>query len=138
MKRSSKIALGIIATLFSGLLVTGIITSSQSTSLPSKIIFAAIVVTGLREHFHADVELSTLHISIFPRMHVVGEGLVLRRKEDPDAPPLISVRKFILDGALREIFKPVPRFQTLTLEGLEMHIPAHRGDSQRSAFEHTN
>lgn len=128
MKRSSKIALGIIATLFSGLLVTGIILVRRARP-PIENYIRSHVVTGLREHFHADVELSTLHISIFPQMHVVGEGLVLRKKEDPDAPPLVSVRKFILDGALREIFKPVPHFQTLTLEGLEMHIPAHRGDS---------
>ena len=54
---------------------------------------------------------------------------MLSRKEDVDAPPLVSVRKFILDGALREIFKPVPRFQLLTIEGLQMNIPAHRGNS---------
>jgi hypothetical protein len=69
---------------------------------------------------------------------VVGEGLILRRTDAADAPPLISVRKFILDGAVREIFSHVPRFQLLTLDGLEMHIPAHREDRRVSHSIETN
>lgn len=124
MTRSSKIVLGIIVSLLSGLLVAGIILVRRART-PIEEYIRARVVTGLSKHFAADVQLSALHISISPQLHVVGEGLVLRRKDDPDAPPLISVRKFVLDGALREIFQPVPHFQSLIVTGLEMHIPPH-------------
>jgi len=132
MKRSSKIVLGTLATLFSCLLVVlivGIIHLRRTARPDAEEYIRSHVVTGLQEHFHADVQLSALHISLYPTMNVVGEGLVLSRKEDSGGPPLISVRKFVLDGALKEIFQPVPHFQKLTLDGLEMHIPAHRGDS---------
>jgi uncharacterized protein involved in outer membrane biogenesis len=125
MTRSSKIALGIVVSLASGLLVAGIILVRRVRP-PIEEFIRNRVVTGLSKHFAADVQLSALHISISPQLHVVGEGLVLSRKDDPDAPPLISVRKFVLDGALREIFQPVPHFQSLTVIGLEMHIPPHR------------
>src|SRR6202451_416911 len=125
MSRSSKIVLGILVSLVSGLLVAGIILVRRVRP-PIEEYIRARVVTGLSKHFAADVQLSALHISISPQLHVVGEGLVLRRKDDPDAPPLVSVSKFVLDGALREIFQPVPHFQTLTVTGLEMHIPPHR------------
>ncbi len=125
MTRSSKIALGIVISLASGLLVAGIILVRRARP-PIEEYIRARVVSGLSKHFAADVQLSALHISISPQLHVVGEGLVLSRKDDPDAPPLVSVRKFVLDGALKEIFQPVPHFQTLTVTGLEMHIPPHR------------
>ena len=131
MKRSSKIVLGIIATLFTGILVAGLIgiVHLRRTARPDvEEYIRSHVVTGLQEHFRADVQLSALHISLYPAIHVVGEGLVLSRNEDPAAPPLVSVRKFVLDAVLKEIFNPVPRFRKLTLEGLEMHIPSHRGD----------
>jgi hypothetical protein len=128
MKSSSKIVLGVVALLFSGMLIVGIVLIRRVRPSTEEYI-RSHVVTGLQEHFKADVQLSALHISLYPALRVVGEGLVLSRKQDLDAPPLISVRKFVLDGALREIFRPVPHFQSLKLEGLEMHIPAHRGDS---------
>jgi uncharacterized protein involved in outer membrane biogenesis len=128
MKRTTKIVLGLVATLVIGILITGIVLVRRARPSAEEYIRSS-VVTGLQKHFDADVQLSALHISLYPSLRVVGEGLILSRKEDADAPPLISVRKFVLDGALREVFKPVPRFQILTIEGLEMHIPAHRGDS---------
>jgi uncharacterized protein involved in outer membrane biogenesis len=125
MTRSSKIALGLVVSLVSGLLIAGIILVRRARP-PIEEYIRARVVSGLSKHFAADVRLSALHISISPQLHVVGEGLVLSKKDDLDAPPLISVRKFVLDGALREIFQPVPHFKTLTVTGLEMHIPPHR------------
>jgi len=130
MKQSSRTAIvvGVTATIFSGLLATGLIILHRSRA-PIENFIRANIVAALRQHFASDVQLAALHISIYPRLHVVGEGLVMRAKEqDPDAPPLISVHKFILNGALREVFKAVPHFHSLTLDRLEMHIPAHRGE----------
>jgi uncharacterized protein involved in outer membrane biogenesis len=137
--RTSKFGLSIAGLFVSGLLIAAVVLIHRVRGPLENYIRNSIVI-GLREHFKADVQLSALHISLLPQLHVVGEGLILRRKDAPDAPPLISVRKFVLDGALREIFKPVPRFQLLTLDGLEMHILSHREDhavspsSERTKF----
>ena len=139
MTRRSKLGLGIAGILASALLITTIFLLHRIRGPLENYIRNSIVV-GLREHFRADVQLAALHISLFPQLHVVGEGLILRRKDAGDAPPLVSVRKFVLDGAWREILKPVPRFQVLTLDGLEMRIPARREDrsvshsSEKSRF----
>jgi uncharacterized protein involved in outer membrane biogenesis len=137
MTRSSKLGLGIAGLLAGGLLVTTTFLFHRIRG-PLENYIRNNIVIGLREHFKADVQLSALHISLFPQVHVVGEGLILRRTDAADAPPLISVRKFILDGAVREIFSHVPRFQLLTLDGLEMHIPAHREDRRVSHSIETN
>jgi hypothetical protein len=135
--RGSKLGLGIAGMLASALLVAAIFLLHRIRAPLENYILSSIVI-GLREHFKADVQLSALHISIFPRLHMVGEGLILQRKDAPDAPPLITVRKFVLDGTLREIFQRVPRFQLLTLEGLEMHIPSHREDRSVSPASETS
>jgi hypothetical protein len=130
MTRSTRTGLvvGITVTFFSGLLVTAFVLLHRARP-PIENFIRENIIVALHQHFASDVQLAALHISIFPRLHVVGEGLILRGKnEDPDAPPLISVRKFVLNGELREVFKAVPHFRTLTLAGLEMHIPAHRGE----------
>ena len=127
MTRRSKFGLGIAGLLAGGFLLTVVFLLHRIRG-PLEDYIRSNIVIGLREHFKADVQLSALHFSLFPQVHVVGEGLILRRKDAADAPPLISVRKFVLDGTLREIVQRVPRFQRLTLDGLEMHIPAHRED----------
>jgi hypothetical protein len=130
MTRASRtgIAVGIAATFLSGILAAAAFFLHRARA-PIEDYIRRNIIVALRQHFASDVELAALHISVFPRIHVVGEGLVLRGKNDaPDALPLISVRKFVLNGEPREVFKAVPRFRTLTLDGLEMHIPAHRGD----------
>jgi hypothetical protein len=130
MTRSTRTGLvvGITVTFLGGLLVTAFV-MLQRARAPIENFIRENIIIALHQRFASDVQLAALHISIFPRVHVVGEGLILRAKnEDPDAPPLISVRKFVLNGELREVFKAVPHFRTLTLAGLEMHIPAHRGE----------
>jgi len=132
MKRSTRTGLvvGITVTFLSGLLATGVAILHRVRA-PIENFIRGNIVAALRQHFASDVQLTALHISICPHLHVVGEGLVLRGKnQDPDAPPLISVRKFSLNGDLHEVFKAVPHFRSLTLDGLEMHIPAHRGEAK--------
>jgi hypothetical protein len=125
MTASAKIALSVTALFVGGVVIGGIVLIRRARA-PLENYIRQNIVIALRQHFASDVKLDSLHISIFPRLHVVGEGLVMRGNQDPAGPPLISIRKFVLNGALREVFKAVPRFQTLTLDGLEMHIPAHR------------
>ena len=54
---------------------------------------------------------------------VEGEGIVMRMRDRPDAPPLFSIQKFITGinvGALFDSTKHVP---VVTITGLEINIP---------------
>jgi AsmA-like C-terminal region len=127
MTRRSKIGFGASVLAVAGVSVTAALLVAR-IRVPLNEYVRQNIVAALREHFASDVRLSTLSISLFPQLRVVGQGLLLHGKESPDAPPLIEVRKFVLNGELRELFRPVPHFQSLFIEGLEMHIPAHTAD----------
>ncbi len=91
----------------------------------------------LRNRFHADVQIASLHVRL-PKLSplrmlftqgrgtiatVEGEGIVMRMRDRPDAPPLFAIRKFITGidvGALRDSVKHVP---VIAITGLEINIP---------------
>ena len=107
----------------------------------------------LRDRFQADVQIASLRVHL-PRLSplrmlftrgrgtvaaVEGEGIVMRMRGRPDAPPLFSIQKFITGinvGALFDTPKHVP---VVTITGLEINIPPKEErsapDSAESASE---
>lgn len=81
------------------------------------------LVRVVKERFGSDVEFSSFTISVFPRVHIVGTGLVLRIKGSTDVPPMIQVGKFQLDGNFSQVIRRIPEFETLRLDGLVIQIP---------------
>lgn len=91
----------------------------------------------LRTRFHADVRIASLRVRL-PRLSplrmlftrgsgtiatVEGEGIVMRMRGRPDAPPLFAIEKFVTGidvGALGDSPKHVP---VIAITGLEINIP---------------
>lgn len=91
----------------------------------------------LRDRFHADVQIAALRIylpAISP-LHMLfthgrgtlatveGEGIVMRMRGRPNAPPLFGIQKFVTHvdiGALRDSSQHV---SLVTVTGLEIHVP---------------
>ena len=91
----------------------------------------------LRDRFRANVQIASLRVSL-PRLSpmtmiftkgrgtiatVEGEGIVMRMRDHPDAPPLFGIKKFttaIDVGALFDATKHVP---LVTITGLEINVP---------------
>jgi hypothetical protein len=82
-----------------------------------------LVVETLEDRLDSDVELESFSVDTFPTVHITGTGLVLRLKSRPDAPPLVTIRSFALDGGLLGFFARPRRFKTVALEGLQVNIP---------------
>ena len=80
-------------------------------------------VSTLRQTFAGDVEYAHLSVSVYPRIIVRGDGLVLRQHNRSDVPPLIRIRSFSTDVGPWELLWPIRHVQKITLEGLMIAVP---------------
>ncbi|MGH9448783.1 MAG: AsmA family protein, partial [Terriglobia bacterium] len=81
------------------------------------------VLKALRDHYHTDVQLKGFEVSLFPRIRIAGEGLVLRDPSRPGAPPLVSVNKFTARTSWLALLRHPTRVNYLRLSGLRINIP---------------
>lgn len=82
------------------------------------------VVSTLNSRFASQVELDLLEVSVFPRPEILGEGLNLRHNGRTDVPPLVTVPSFSASAGLFGLTAKPLRLNTVTLDGLEIRIPA--------------
>ncbi len=77
----------------------------------------------LQTRFKSSVDFSDLHLSLYPTVHVILDGLVLRHKGRTDIPPLIQVRRITFDADLPTILGHRHEIKRVQLEGLQIHTP---------------
>jgi hypothetical protein len=51
-------------------------------------------IAALNERFRSQVDLESLHISVFPRPEIIGTGLTLRHNGRTDVTPLIRIQSY--------------------------------------------
>jgi hypothetical protein len=85
----------------------------------------ARTIAALEQNFACTLEVSTLDVSIFPRVTIVGKGIVFRLKDQPERPPLFVIRKFT--AMANPLGLMAGHISSVRLEGLDIHIPP-RGD----------
>jgi hypothetical protein len=79
------------------------------------------IVSTLSDRLDADVAMDGVTLRLFPRVHVVGTGLVVRQRDRENVPPLISIRRFEVDADLTGLLRK--RVAHVELEGLDIEIP---------------
>ncbi len=84
------------------------------------------VVAVLEERLDGEVELGQLSLRLFPAVRVEAEGLVVRHEGRRDVPPLVSVKRIIVDGNLIDFWRR--RVRRVTLDSLDIHIAPARRD----------
>jgi hypothetical protein len=91
----------------------------------------------LSQRFDSDVQLSALHIRLpnSSLMQVLltrgrgsvarieGEGLALRLKSHPEAPPLFTIQRFRAEVKVDSILSPPLIVPTITVDGMDIQIP---------------
>ncbi len=92
------------------------------------------IIVLLQNRFKSDVELADLHLDVFPRMQVRGEGLSLRDRGMPDSPPIIRVERFSFQLGLLGIFRAPRRIDRIELNRMVITIPPRH---ERSTSEIT-
>ena len=90
----------------------------------------------LRSHFNSSVQFSDFHVKLFPRVHLVIDGLVMRYQGRADLPPLIEIRRVTVE-AMPEAFWHRREVSRVNLEGLQIHTPP-RAPGSPPMFHGTN
>jgi hypothetical protein len=90
-------------------------------TLPSPLRTRLAAAVG--ERFGGTVDLSTLRVSVFPRLRVAGETVVVRYRGRPDVPPLITIDSFSAEAGLFGLLGRPLRLTRVRLEGLEVNVP---------------
>ena len=80
-------------------------------------------IETLNARFASQVTLNEFDVSIYPRIRLSGQGLLLRLNGHLNSPPLISVARFSADAGLMELIRRPSHLHNITLEGLEIHMP---------------
>jgi hypothetical protein len=88
------------------------------------------VVETLEKHYQCDVELKSFSASFFPAASISGEGLVLKRRDRANLPPLASIRKFSVSADWLGLLRQPRHFRQVRLEGLVMVIPPRQSQAQ--------
>ena len=89
------------------------------------------VIETLSAQFNAPVELDELHISLVKGVEAEGKGLRIlnfngtqtTNEPGPPSRPMLSVQGFAFRTTLRKLMHSPTRIGTVTLSGLELHIP---------------
>ncbi len=80
------------------------------------------VIEALREHYHRDVQLQNLKVTLVPEFEASADNFVLPNLE-PSLPPFITAKHFIVRGALPELLRKPVHLGWLKFDGLEIHVP---------------
>ena len=88
------------------------------------------VVETLEKHYQCDVELKSFSASFFPAASIAGEGLVLKRRDGANLPPLACIRKFSVSADWLGLLRQPRHFRQVRLEGLVMVIPPRQSQGQ--------
>jgi hypothetical protein len=77
----------------------------------------------LQARFKSSVEFSDLHVDLYPVVHVVVDGLVLRHNGRTDIPPLIQVQRVSFDSTISTLLGRKHEIKRVQLTGLQIHTP---------------
>jgi len=148
MRRIWKILLALV--LLFGISVGVIIYNAREIIASFEPQVKAQVLTYLHERYNADVQIESLKLNL-PTMNrlelflnkgkgakagVTVRGIVLRRKNRPDEPPLLSMKQVSFRVDIGKLFDPKKVIELIEMEGVEIHVPA-KGDRQLSSTPST-
>jgi hypothetical protein len=88
------------------------------------------VVEALARRYQCDVEMKNFSASFFPAVSIAGEGLVLKRRDRTDLPPLAFIRKFSVSVDWLGVLRQPRHFRQVRLEGLVMVVPPRQNQAQ--------
>jgi hypothetical protein len=108
-----------------GLLVVAVVVVAGALVFASRISSMAReqLVAMLQSRFSSEVEFRNLRLSLFPRVDIQGEGLLMRHHGRKDIPPFISLKKFSVSAGWSGLLRSPKRLGIARLEGLQIHIP---------------
>jgi hypothetical protein len=120
----------IVAAAIAGVFMAGLVVAALALAPRAESALRHRLVELLEARFDSDVELKALHVSLFPRIRVSGEQLVLRRRAQPGAAPLLTLERFTAETDWRSAMARPRRVHRVAVSGLRITI-SPRGDRVR-------
>jgi hypothetical protein len=117
------ILLGIAIAMVVGLVAAAI-------TLPGRIRAAAPEILG--ERFASEVEVREMRVRIYPRVTLTAMGVTLRYHRRTDIPPLMTIEEMTLSGNPLRLIPRNKRARSVTLKGVQIHIPPKEESAQNS------
>src|SRR5271169_5635435 len=93
---------------------------------PLEIWLQTRVLQALRQHYHADVQLQHLRVTLVPSFHVTADNLVLSDGSGSDLPPLMTVKYLAADAGVFELLRTPVHIEWVKLDGLEIQVAPKR------------
>jgi hypothetical protein len=90
------------------------------------------IVQTLGAQFKSEVELRAIHVKIFPRFAVVGDGLSLHHHGRLDTPPLIRVEHFTFAIGILGMLRPVKHIPLVQIDQMTITIPPRDPRQERA------
>ncbi len=84
------------------------------------------VLMALREHYHGDVRLQNLRVTLTPIFQVTADNFVLPNRNRADLPPLITVRHLTVQTPLFELLRTPVHLSWMKLDGLKIQVIPNR------------
>jgi hypothetical protein len=105
------------------LIVVGVIGVVSVVYVPAPLERAlqARVERALRQHFHRDVRLQSMHVTLVPVFRVTADNFVLPNR-DKDQPPFIAIKHFVAVANPLELLRAPIHVTSLKLDGLVINI----------------
>ncbi len=91
------------------------------------------VVASLSTTLESRVDLGSVELRLLPRLHVIGQGLVVRHRKHQEV-PLIAVDRFTVSSSIVSLLRG--HVEDVELEGLAIQLPPrdpNRGEKQAQA-----
>jgi len=89
-----------------------------------------LAVAQLTDRFQSKVELRALHVHVFPRIAVVGEGLTLRHHGRTDIPPLLQIERFSFESGLSGLLRIPQHIEVIHTKKMTITLPP-RGEKDK-------
>ncbi|HEY6467717.1 MAG TPA: hypothetical protein VIY69_17075 [Candidatus Acidoferrales bacterium] len=77
----------------------------------------------LSKRFKSDVRIEAFHLSVFPRIHVEVDGIVLRHEGRTDVPPMIQIEKATFGANWLGLLGRKADINLVRLDGLQVSLP---------------
>jgi len=84
------------------------------------------VLQALGEHYHSDVQLQNLRVTMVPSFRARADNLVLPNRSGPNLPPLITVNHLTAQTGLLQLLRSPVHITWVKLDGLEIQVTPKR------------
>ena len=108
------------------IVVVGLVIGAIGFTVPQDMKDRALAKVEARMHGQATLE--TAHITFFPNIRVVGTGLVFRRLDQTDLPPLVKIQGFEAETSYFSALRHPHHIGHVKLTGLDIHTPPRHGE----------